>query len=661
MEDNSKYIQVNDSLERWLAQEDLDRPLREELLILLGQLKSGQQDAQQEIYERFYKELEFGTGGLRGILGAGSNRMNIYTVRKATQGLADYINLHYGNEGDQADGNRPSVAIAYDSRNHSDRFAKEAACVLAANGIKIYLYPELMPTPALSFAVRYYGCSAGIMVTASHNPAIYNGYKVYNNEGCQMTLEAAGETLALIEKVDLFRDVKCFEFEMENGNFSNTSMIFENGDIENNMVEMIPAETTEAFLTAVKAESLSGGTGDGSGFGIPGLNSALKVLYSPLNGAGNKSVRAILAAIGFKDVTVVKEQELPDGNFPTCPYPNPEKKETLKMGIALCEEMKAKDPNTAPDLLLATDPDCDRVGIAVRHLYKGKTADEYVLLSGNEVGILLLDFVCKIRRRAAKEPESYPGVRPMPEKPIAIKTIVSSKMANQVALNYDVEMIDVLTGFKFIGEQIGFLEQKGQEDRYIFGFEESYGYLSGSYVRDKDAVNGSMLICEMAAWYKHQGMTLVDAMEQLYKLYGYYRNDLLDITFEGAAGMEKMAAIMAEFRHEQPLRITDSKVIESSDYQRSVRRVSGRLRVNPKCGMDGSMAIGSYPIKLPKSDVLEYILDDASSIIIRPSGTEPKLKIYLSVKADTPEESLERVKEIGLACREMIQEIAVQK
>lgn len=657
MEDHSKYIQVNDSLEQWLAQEDLDRPLREELLTLLGHLKEGQQGAQQEIYERFYRELEFGTGGLRGILGAGTNRMNIYTVRKATQGLADYINLHYGPGGDLSDGSRPKAAISYDSRIQSDRFALEAAGVLAANGIKVYLYPALMPTPALSFAVRHYHCSAGIMVTASHNPAIYNGYKVYNSAGCQMTLEAAAETLAAIEKVDLFQGVKYISFDMEDGKFLDTTMILDNGDIENDMIEMIPQEVTEAFYRAVKSESLSGGTPDGTGFGVKGLNSALKVVYTPLNGTGNLPVRQVLASIGITDVTIVKEQELPDGNFPTCPYPNPEKKEALALGLALCQDLAKLDPANAPDLLLATDPDADRVGIAVRHQQPGKDAPDYVLLSGNEVGLLLLDFICKIRTEAAATPGKYPGVRPMPKDPVAIKTIVSSRMATEIAKAHKVELIDVLTGFKFIGEQVGLLEEKGEEDRYIFGFEESYGYLSGSYVRDKDAVNGAMLICEAAAWCKDQGKTLVDYINELYETYGFYRNDLLDITFEGAAGMEKMAAIMAHFRGEAPVRIAGSKVIQISDYGTSQLRVTGRLRVNPNCGMDGSMAIGTYPIKLPKSDVLEYVLDDASSIIIRPSGTEPKLKIYISAKADTLEESLERVAEIAASARELLNEV----
>ncbi|HYE68100.1 MAG TPA: phospho-sugar mutase [Anaerovoracaceae bacterium] len=579
--------QAEEMMKRWLDQKDLDEALKRELLELKDQ---------EEIHDRFYRELEFGTGGLRGILGAGTNRMNIYTIRKATQGFADYLNHHYGTESEKYSGAAPTVAIAYDSRINSDLFAEEAACVLAANGIKSYIYSELMPTPALSFAVRYYKCCAGIMVTASHNPSKYNGYKVYNEEGCQLTLEAAAEVLSLIEKVDLFDDVKT----MEDGK---------------TMTETIPQEVTDAYLAAVMKESTVADCSD------------LSVVYTPLNGTGNIPVRKIMDMIGVKQVSIVKEQEMPDGNFPTCPYPNPEKKEALALGLALCKQLS--QAGKAPDILLATDPDCDRVGIAVRYM-DAAGEEDYQLVTGNEAGILLLDYICTVRGEAGR----------LPKDPIAIKTIVTSKMADKVAKNYGVTMIDVLTGFKFIGEQIGILEANGEEDRYIFGFEESYGYLSGAYVRDKDAVNASMLICEMTAYYKKAGKTLVDRLNELYEKYGYYKNDLMEFAFEGAAGMEKMNSIMSSLRMEAPAHIIDRKVVEIADYQLSQRRILGGSKT---C----DLAVGTKPIKLPKSDVLEYVLEDGSSIIVRPSGTEPKLKIYLSAKGSSREESdqiIERLK-----------------
>lgn len=546
-------------LNTWLESKNLDENIRKELLSLTDD---------EEIYDRFYKELEFGTGGLRGILGAGTNRMNIYTVRKATQGFADYINKQYVDS--------PSVAIAYDSRINSDVFAHEAAKVLIANGIKVYIYSELMPTPALSFAVRHYQCSAGIMVTASHNPAKYNGYKVYNEEGCQMTLDAAAEVFSCIQKVDIFKDVKMGE---------DTSIV-------------IPKEIHRLFLEAVKKEST----------GIDCRN--ISVVYTPLNGAGNKPVREILKQIGVERVTLVEEQEFPDGNFTTCPYPNPEKVEALQLSLSLCEKME-KEGN-GPDLLLATDPDCDRVGIAVREKKAGSDSEreKYSLVTGNEVGVLLLDFICQRRQEATL---GMGHGKPMPKNPQTIKTIVSSKMADAVAEYHGVEMIEVLTGFKFIGEQIRALERKGEEERYIFGFEESYGYLSGSYVRDKDAVNGAMLICEMVAFYKKEGKTLVDRLEELYKQFGYYKNDLIDFAFEGAAGMNKMAQIMQNFREHPPTQMIGRNIVKRVDYMQ--------------------------PTDLPKADVLEFLLEDGSSFMVRPSGTEPKLKIYLSAKGNTAKES----------------------
>ncbi len=589
-EDKKEFGAVLEKLDQWLAQEDLEPELRAELLELKEGADRNPRDSQalEEIYDRFYKDLEFGTGGLRGVLGAGTNRMNIYSVRRATQGLADYVNAYYGKGTPGSAGSRPAVAISYDSRIRSDQFAKEAAETMAANGIDVYLYDELMPTPALSFAVRYFHCCAGVMVTASHNPAKYNGYKVYNEEGCQMTLDAAAEVLGLVERHAFFEERPKTE--------------------RAGQITMISDEAVLAFLDAVQSESTKVPCGD------------LKVVYTPLNGAGNRCVRAILSRIGVTDVTPVAEQEQPDGNFPTCPYPNPEKKEALVKGLELCQRLEPK-----PDLLLATDPDCDRVGIAVLH------QGEYLLLSGNEVGVLLLDFLCRIRGEA---PE---GVRPLPKAPLAVKTIVTTKMASAVAEHYGVEMIDVLTGFKFIGEQIGFLERKGQEDRYIFGYEESYGYLSGSYVRDKDAVNGSMLICEMTAFYKTRGLTLADRLEELYQEYGYYGNDLLDFAFEGAAGMETMRNIMTGLREHPRDTVIGRRVTETADYLKSVRLLAGE---------NENVVLRVKKIELPKSDVLEFVLEDGSSFIVRPSGTEPKLKVYLSAKGGSREESAEIIEQL---------------
>lgn len=594
---------------RWIEYQNLDQEIRKELLSI---------SSKEDLEDRFYKNLEFGTGGLRGILGAGTNRMNLYTVRKASQGFADYINENfYKNVSDETE-IVPSVAISYDSRIQSDLFAMEAARVLMGNRIKVYLYPQLMPTPALSFAVRYYKCNAGIMVTASHNPAKYNGYKVYNEEGCQMTLDAAASVLNKIEQLDIFHDIKMVDYnvkaDIDNYNQDKSKTIEEKGS---SLLEIIPEEVTEAFLGAVMKESM----------GALGCEN-LSVVYTPLNGTGNLPVRNILSKIGVKNVTVVKEQELPDGNFPTCPYPNPEKEEALALGLSLCRELG----DHSPDLLLATDPDCDRVGIAVRHQEKNLKGDNFRLLSGNQVGVLLLDFICQ--RRMSNDP----GIKKMPQNPIAIKTIVSSKMIDAIASDYDVTVINVLTGFKFIGEQIGILERKGEENRYIFGYEESYGYLSGTYVRDKDAVNASMLICEMVSYYKMQGKTLIDGMEELYEKYGYFKEDLLDFTFEGSVGMEQMKNILNSLRQAPLTEIIGKRVVEISDYLRSQCSIFHEINED--------LISECKPVNLPKSDVLEYLLEDGSSFMIRPSGTEPKLKIYLSAKGDTLLESEEIIKKL---------------
>lgn len=535
---------------------------------LQNELKSITDDM-DAIRDRFYRNLEFGTGGLRGVIGAGTNRMNIYTVRHATQGLANYVNEEYSN---------PSVAIAYDSRIKSDIFAKNAASVLAANGIKVYIYNELMPTPMLSYAVRALKCQAGIVVTASHNPAKYNGYKVYGDDGCQITLKGAAAVLEKINELDVFNDIKMSSFD---DGLANGSISYIGEDIINSYFDSVLTQGINIDLCA---------------------ESGLKVVYTPLNGTGNKPVRIILSKIGIKDVTVVEEQEMPDGNFTTCPYPNPEIREALELGLKKCEEVK-------PDLLLATDPDCDRVGIAV------PSDNGYVLFSGNEVGAMLLEYICSERTKKGT----------MPKNPIAVKTIVTTDIVNEIGKAYNVEIIDVLTGFKFIGEQIGLLEKKGEEERYIFGFEESYGYLSGGYVRDKDAVNASMLICEMAAYYRTQGITLLQARENLYKKYGVYYHSLHSFTFEGESGMIKMNNIMNTLRNDHLAEIAGLKVVRIDDYKLSISK-------------DVLTGVSS-DITLPKSDVLAFFLEGGAKVIVRPSGTEPKIKTYYTAKAPTYEEA----------------------
>ena len=544
---------------RWLDFPLEDPALKEELLSI--------KDQDEEIFDRFYQELAFGTAGLRGVLGAGTNRMNIYTVRKATQGMADYLNEKYP---------QSSIAISYDSRINSRLFAEETARVMAANGITAYLYDQLMPTPALSFAVRDLKCQAGVMVTASHNPAKYNGYKAYGPDGCQMTDEAAGAVLEKIGRIDIFDGVKVADFAQALGQ---------------GKIQYIKQEVIDRYLDAVESQSIRKGICADSG---------MKVVYTPLNGAGNMCVRAILDRIGIRDVVPVKEQELPDGNFPTCPYPNPEIREALQKGLDLCETEK-------PDLLLATDPDCDRVGIAVPH------AGSYLLLTGNEVGVLLTDYIASSRIELGT----------MPQNPIVVKTIVTTSMIDRLAETYGFEVVNILTGFKYIGEQILRLEQKGEQDRYIFGFEESYGYLSGGYVRDKDAVDASMLICEIAAYYKKQGKTLADVLFGLYEKYGMHLNTQSSFTCEGASGMERMREIMEDLRKNAPDEICGKKVLWMSDYQASVKK----------------SAAGQQPIHLPRSNVVEYGLEGDNVIVVRPSGTEPKIKVYFMVKGQSRAEA----------------------
>ena len=519
---------------------------------VVKELKSIEAD-EKLIEDAFYRSLEFGTGGLRGVIGAGTNRMNIYTVAKASQGLANYVVKNYSSE-------KRSIAISYDSRIKSDVFAKVSASVFAGNGIKVFIYDELMPTPCLSFAVRACKCAAGVMVTASHNPSKYNGYKVYNHDGCQITTEAAAEILSEINEIDIFEGVKKLDFDE---------------GIQNGMINYISEDVYTAFVEEVKKQSV---VGDAE------IDKNVSIVYTPLNGTGLKPVIRTLKESGYTNVTVVKEQEMPDGNFTTCPYPNPEIREAMELGMKY-----ARDNNA--DLLLATDPDCDRVGIAV------KNGDDYTLLTGNETGMLLLDYICSRRVE----------MNTMPEDPILIKTIVTIDMAEKIAKNYGLRTINVLTGFKFIGEQIGFLEEKGKEDSYVFGFEESYGYLSGGYVRDKDAVDGAFLICEMFAYYKTRGISLLDKLNELYSKYGYCKNSLYSFQFEGMDGFNKMKAIMEEF-HAGLDEIGGKKVVECLDYSK---------------GRDG----------LPPSDVLKYFLEGDASVVVRPSGTEPKLKVYISVSA----------------------------
>ena len=532
---------------------------------LQTELKSIEGD-EAAIQDRFYRDLEFGTGGLRGVIGAGAYRLNVYTIRRATQGLADYVNAAFENG---------SVAIAYDSRIKSDKFAKEAAAVLAANGIKVYIYSELMPTPMLSWAVRELKCQAGIVITASHNPAKYNGYKVYGEDGCQITLDVANTVIGKINAVEMFGGAKVVDFE---------------DGIKSGKIEYIKQDVIDKYLDKVAQQGVHTDLVADSG---------LKVVYTPLNGTGNKPVRAILKKIGIKEVTVVPEQENPDGNFPTCPFPNPEIKEALAKGLELCKTVK-------PDLLLATDPDCDRVGIAVPD-----PEGNYVLFSGNEVGAMLLKYICQERT----------ALGTMPKNPVAVKTIVTTDICKKIAAEYNVELREVLTGFKFIGEQIGFLEKEGQDDRYIFGFEESYGYLAGSYVRDKDAVVGSMLICEMAAFYRTKGISLLQAREDMYKKYGNYLHSQKSFQCEGASGMERMKEIMTDLRANPPKAIGGLKVVDIADYLASEE-------TNLETG-------AKTVLTLPKSDVIAFKLEQGASVIIRPSGTEPKIKAYYTTIGDT--------------------------
>ena len=532
-----------DDYKRWADADLEDADLTAELKEIAGK--------EEEIKERFAVSLKFGTAGLRGVLGAGSNRMNIYVVRQATQGLANWVKTQGGNQ---------LVAISYDSRIKSDVFAKTAACVLAANGIKVRIYDALMPVPALSFATRYYEANAGIMVTASHNPAKYNGYKAYGPDGCQMTDEAADIVYAEIQKTDILEGAKMMSFEE---------------GMEAGLIAYVGDDCKEALYAAIEARSVR-----------PGLckTAGLKLVYSPLNGSGLVPVTRVLNDIGIDDITIVPEQQYPDGNFPTCPYPNPEIFEALKLGLELAEKSGA-------DLMLATDPDADRVGIAI------KCPDgSYELVSGNEVGVLLLDYICAGRIENGT----------MPENPVAVKSIVSTPLADAVAAHYGVELRSVLTGFKWIGDQIATLEAAGEVDRFIFGFEESYGYLAGPYVRDKDAIIGSMLICEMAAYYRSIGSSIKQRLEEIYAQYGRYLNKVDSFEFPGLSGMDKMAGIMEELRKNPPTEIGGYTVVKVTDFKKPEET------------------------GLPAANVLIYDLEGGAAVIVRPSGTEPKIKTYFT-------------------------------
>lgn len=553
-------MDINSLYSEWLEKAVADPDLKAELESIKGN--------DDEILDRFYKSLEFGTAGLRGVIGAGTNRMNVYTVGRATQGLADYLNANFEN---------PSIAIGYDSRIKSEYFSKEAAKVLAANGVKVYIYDELEPTPCLSFAIRKFHTSSGIILTASHNPGKYNGYKCYDRRGYQMTDEAAEETYNYIQKVDYFTGIKSMDFDKA---------------LESGMIEYIGEDVIEEFLDEVQKQCIN-----------PEIckNAGLKVIYTPLNGTGNKPVRKILDRIGIKDVYVVPEQEMPDGNFPTCPYPNPEIEQVFECGLKMADEIK-------PDILLATDPDCDRVGIAVPDK-DGKL----VLMSGNEVGAMLLNYI--LSQKKAKGTLS--------DTAIAVKSFVSTDLAEEIAKKYGCAFKNLLTGFKYIGELITNLEEEGRADDFVMGFEESYGYLAGTHARDKDAVVGSMMICEMASYYKMQGKSLVEVMDDIYSEFGYYCNIVKSYEFEGAAGMEKMAQIMNSLRVNPPTEFAGTPVTYIGDYMTSTAKYLDTGR--------------EEKIDLPKSNVLAYKTADGNGVIVRPSGTEPKIKTYITAIGKTKE------------------------
>ena len=563
---------------RWLNEEKVDEALKNELQTI---------ENEKEIEDRFYKNLEFGTGGLRGKIAAGSNRMNVYTIGKATQGLATYLLKHKA---------EPSVAIAYDSRNMSKEFADQAASVLAANGVKVFLYPSLRPTPMLSFTVRHLETDAGIVITASHNPKEYNGYKVYGNDGGQITDEAAKEILSYIDAADIFEDVKV--------------MALEKAEKEGKL-EYITEEVDKAYYHQVETLCIRKDL-------IKEKASELKIIYTPIHGSGNIPVRTMLNKLGFTNVAVVKEQELPDGNFPTAPYPNPEDKRVFELAIEMAKE-------TAPDLIFGTDPDCDRIGVVVK-----ESADSYKVLTGNQVGILLSDYILNARKEMGT----------LSEQDTIVKTIVTSDMVKPIAMHYGTQVMDVLTGFKYIGEKIKeFLETSA--NNFVFGYEESYGYLSGDFVRDKDAVIASVLIAEMALYYRTQGKNLYEALEDLFKQYGYYREDLVSIQMEGKDGQEKIQAIISNLRENAPKEVGGIRVVRVEDY-----KLSKAYNV-----LEGE----EEAIFLPTSNVMKFILEDGSWFVVRPSGTEPKMKIYVSIIGQDEKDATNKVENFKKQVLELVE------
>ena len=556
-----------DEYSRWCQAELVDFDLKRELTEI-----AGDEDA---IRERFAASLSFGTAGLRGTLGVGTNRMNIWVVRQATQGIADWVKTKGGSQ---------TVAISYDSRLKGWNFARDAASVLAANGIQVRLYDELMPVPALSFATRYYNCNAGIMITASHNPAKYNGYKAYGADGCQVTDEDAAIVYAAIQKTDVLGGAKFMSFAE---------------GVEKGLIRFVEDACKEAFYAAVESRQVR-----------PGIckTAGLKLVYSPLNGTGLVPVTRVLKDIGIEDVTIVKEQEYPNGYFTTCPYPNPEIFEALEKGLALAKE-------TGADLMLATDPDADRVGIAMR-----TPSGEYELVSGNEMGVLLLDYIAAGRIEAGT----------MPERPVAVKSVVSTQLADRIAEHYGVELRSVLTGFKWIGDQIHRLETENEAERFIFGFEESYGYLAGSYVRDKDAVVASMLICEMAAYYRSIGSSIKARLEEIYATYGHYLNAVDSFEFPGLSGMEKMGDIMEALRKNPPKELAGYAVTTVTDFE------------------------NSESTGLPRANILVFALENGESVIVRPSGTEPKIKTYFTTKGQGMEEAKQEKEKLAAAMKPLL-------
>lgn len=555
---------ITEEYRRWLEADLVDFDLKRELREISGD--------EEAIRERFAKSLEFGTAGLRGTLGAGTNRMNIWVVRQATQGVADWVKTQGGSQ---------TVAISYDSRLKGWSFARDAASVLAANGIRVWIYEELMPVPALSFATRYYHCNAGIMLTASHNPAQYNGYKAYGPDGCQMTDDAAAVVYASIQKTDVLNGAKYMSFSE---------------GVEKGLIRFVSEDCKSAFYEAVESRQVR-----------PGLcrTAGLKLVYSPLNGTGLVPVTRVLQDIGISDITIVPEQEYPNGYFTSCPYPNPEIYAALEKGLMLAREIGA-------DLMLATDPDADRVGVAVRC-----PDGEYELVTGNEMGVLLLDYIASGRIEKGS----------MPKRPVAVKSIVSTPLADKVAEHYSVELRHTLTGFKWIGDQILQLEKAGEAERFIFGFEESYGYLAGDYVRDKDAVVASMLICEMAAYYRSVGSSLKERLEELYRDYGRYLNAVDSFEFPGLSGMDKMASIMEKLRTEPPKEFAGKAVVKVKDYEKTEET------------------------GLPRANVLIYELSDGATVIVRPSGTEPKIKAYYTTLGKNLEEAKKEKEALAAAVK----------